>query len=60
MRQLARSLPDLLAQHNELEQRIKKLDRRGYHLTPPEQALSQALKKLRLQAKDRLALLGKL
>jgi uncharacterized protein YdcH (DUF465 family) len=59
MRLIARSLPDLITQHQTLEQRIKKLDRRG-HLTPPEQALSAELKKLRLLAKDRLAALGRL
>jgi hypothetical protein len=59
MNLIARSLPDLIVQHQTLEQRIKKLDRRG-HLTPPEQALSVELKKIRLLAKDKLASLGRL
>ena len=60
MRLIARSLPDLITQHQTLEQRIKKLDRRGSHQTPSEQVLSAELKKLRLLAKDRLASMGRL
>jgi uncharacterized protein YdcH (DUF465 family) len=60
MRLIARSVPDLIAQHDTLDQRIKKLDRRGDHLTPPERELSTELKKLRLLAKDKLASLGRL
>ena len=59
MRLIARSLPDLIVQHETLEQRIKRLDRRG-HLTPPERDLSVELKKLRLLAKDKLASFGRL
>ena len=48
------SVHDLEAQARSLELQIKKLDRRGFHLTPPERELSLELKKLRLAAKDRL------
>ncbi|MBL8608897.1 MAG: DUF465 domain-containing protein [Myxococcales bacterium] len=37
-----------------IDMQIKKLDRRGAHITPPEQALATELKKLRLALKDRL------
>jgi len=38
-----------------LELQIKKLDRRGSHITPTEAALAIELKKLRLALKDRIA-----
>ena len=44
----------LEAQSRSLDLQIKKLERRGWHITPPEQARATELKKLRLLAKDRL------
>jgi hypothetical protein len=44
-----------IAEHAKLvDAQIKKLDRRGAHITPPERALSLELKKLRLVLKDRI------
>jgi len=40
-----------------LDARIKKLDRRGSHMTPSERTLSQELKRARLQVLDRLSAL---
>jgi hypothetical protein len=37
-----------------LDHEIQKLDRRGAHITPPEQLRSSELKKWRLAAKDRI------
>jgi hypothetical protein len=45
---------ELEAESRTLEQQIRKLDRRGAHITPPEQMRATELKKLRLAAKDRL------
>ena len=45
---------ELEAQFRSLEQQIKKLDRRGSHITPPEYRRAAELKKLRLVAKDLL------
>jgi hypothetical protein len=45
---------ELEAASRRLELQIKKLDRRGSHITPPEQMRATELKKLRLAAKDRL------
>jgi uncharacterized protein YdcH (DUF465 family) len=45
---------ELEAQSRSLEHQIRKLDRRGAHITPPEQMRSTELKKLRLAAKDKL------
>jgi hypothetical protein len=45
---------ELEAESRNLEVEIKKLDRRGAHITPPEQQRALELKKLRLLAKDRL------
>ena len=59
MKLTARSVQDLVLEQRKLEQQIKKLDRRGHHLTPNEQVLSAELKKLRLLAKDKLTALGK-
>jgi hypothetical protein len=48
---------ELEAQSRALELQIMKLDRRGAHITPPEQLRATQLKKLRLAAKDRLGAL---
>jgi hypothetical protein len=45
---------ELEAQSRMLDRQIKKLERRGFHITPPEQQREVELKKLRLLAKDRL------
>jgi hypothetical protein len=45
---------ELEAQSRLLERQIKKLERRGFHITPPELERETELKKLRLLAKDRL------
>ena len=45
---------DLENEHRLLDRQIKKLNHRGWHLTPPEQAEVTQLKKLRLATKDRL------
>lgn len=45
---------ELETQHRSLDREIKKLERRGMHMTPPEQALALELKKKRLATKDRL------
>jgi hypothetical protein len=51
------SIPELEAQSRSLDLEIKKLDRRGSHMTPPEHMRAVELKKLRLAAKDRLGTL---
>jgi uncharacterized protein YdcH (DUF465 family) len=48
------SVTELEAQSRSLEHQIQRLDRRGSHITPPEQLRATELKKLRLAAKDRL------
>ncbi len=48
------SVDELEAQSRSLELEIHKLDRRGSHLTPPEQQRATELKKMRLAAKDKL------
>ncbi len=48
------TVPELEAQSRTLDLQIKKLERRGWHITPHEQVLETELKKLRLLAKDRL------
>ncbi len=50
---------DLEAQHREIDRQIKKLNHRGQHMTPPEREMALELKKLRLAAKDRLALVAR-
>ena len=40
-----------------LDARIKKLDRRGSHMTPAEQLLATKLKRARLQVLDRMSAL---
>jgi hypothetical protein len=60
MKQVARvTVRDLENQHRELERLIKKLNHRGQHMTPPEREMALELKKLRLAAKDRLAVLSR-
>jgi hypothetical protein len=45
-----------LVQHaRTIEAQIKKLDRRGSHITPNEEVRAHELKKLRLVVKDRIA-----
>lgn len=48
------ALETLRARERALEQQIHKLERRGVHMTPPEQQRAVQLKKLRLATKDRL------
>ena len=45
---------ELETQHRMLDREIERLDRRGMHMTPPEQMRAAELKKQRLAAKDRL------
>jgi hypothetical protein len=60
MNRLARvTIGELEAQRRALELQIKKLERRGAHITPPEQRLEVELKKWRLLAKDRLSELAR-
>jgi uncharacterized protein YdcH (DUF465 family) len=49
------SVLDLQAMHHQLDGQIKRLERRGDHITPPEQTRAAELKKERLLTKDRLA-----
>jgi uncharacterized protein YdcH (DUF465 family) len=49
------TLNELETQHNLIDREIKRLERRGFHLTPPEQLRATVLKKERLRAKDRLS-----
>jgi uncharacterized protein YdcH (DUF465 family) len=51
------SVTELEAQSRSLDHQIQKLDRRGAHITPPEQMRATELKKLRLAAKDKLGAL---
>ncbi len=46
---------ELMQHARTIDAQIKKLDRRGSHITPPEEARAHELKKLRLVVKDRLA-----
>ena len=46
---------ELEARHRTLDLQIKKLDRRGMHMTPHEQLQAMELKKLRLATKDKLS-----
>jgi hypothetical protein len=48
------SVGDLENKTRLLELQIRKLDRRGAHMTPPEHLRSVELKKQRLAMKDRL------
>ena len=48
------TLRELEMQQRALELQIKKLERRGMHMTPPEQEKASVLKKQRLATKDRL------
>jgi uncharacterized protein YdcH (DUF465 family) len=49
------SVLDLQVMHHQLDGQIKRLERRGDHMTPPEQTRAVELKKQRLLTKDRLA-----
>ena len=49
------SVRELESIHRSLDLQIRKLERRGYHMTPPEQLRATELKKLRLATKDRLS-----
>jgi uncharacterized protein YdcH (DUF465 family) len=53
------SLPELEYQHQSLEQQIKRLERRGMHMTPSEVERSIELKRRRLLTKDRILDLSK-
>jgi hypothetical protein len=53
------SVGDLENEHRLLDRQIKKLNHRGFHMTPTEQERATQLKKLRLFTKDRLASAGK-
>lgn len=48
------TVPELESQHRSLDREIKRLERRGMHMTPPEQERTVELKKRRLVTKDRL------
>jgi len=48
------TVPELESEHRSLDIEIKRLERRGMHMTPPEQARASELKKRRLAAKDKL------
>jgi uncharacterized protein YdcH (DUF465 family) len=50
---------ELESEHRVIDRQIKKLNHRGSHMTPPEQAEVAQLKKLRLATKDRIASAGK-
>ncbi len=51
----AHASPAELAEHaRTIEHLIQKLDRRGAHITPTEEARAHVLKRLRLVVKDRL------
>jgi uncharacterized protein YdcH (DUF465 family) len=53
-RSVATTIAELEAKHRQLDFEINELDRRGYHITPGEEARAHQLKKLRLATKDRL------
>jgi hypothetical protein len=48
------TLRDLETQHRSLDLEIHRLERRGMHMTPPEQDRAAELKKKRLVTKDLL------
>lgn len=52
MKQL--SVRDLETEHRSIDKEIQRLERRGMHMTPPEQQRAAELKKRRLATKDRL------
>ncbi len=55
MKQMTRlSLGELVSTTRTLDLQILKLDRRGAHATPEDLVRAAELKKIRLQAKDRL------
>ncbi len=49
------SVRELETIHRSLDLQIKKLERRGYHMTPADELRATELKKLRLATKDRLS-----
>lgn len=48
------SVRELETIHRSLDLQIKKLERRGYHMTPSEELRATELKKLRLATKDKI------
>lgn len=48
---------ELEVRHHNLDHAIHELDRRGSHLSPPDQVRATELKKQRLATKDQLAAL---
>lgn len=48
------NLRELEDQHRSLEHEIRRLERRGMHMTPPEIERSLQLKRRRVLAKDRI------
>ena len=46
------TVPELESEHRSLDTEIKRLERRGMHMTPPEQVRAAELKKRRLATKD--------
>ena len=48
------STAELVEHARTIEHQIRKLDRRGAHITPAEEARAHVLKRLRLVVKDRL------
>ncbi len=48
------TVPELEKEHRSLDQEIHALERRGMHMTPPEQVRAVELKKRRLATKDRI------
>ena len=50
---------ELEREHRVLDRQIKKLNHRGWHMTPGEQIEVANLKKLRLVTKDKLASAGR-
>jgi uncharacterized protein YdcH (DUF465 family) len=53
------TVTDLETEERVIDRQIKKLNHRGSHMTPPEQAEVAELKKLRLATKDRIASIGR-
>ena len=45
---------ELETQHRSLDQEIRRLERRGMHMTPPDLDRASQLKKIRLATKDKL------
>ncbi len=49
------NLRDLEARHRALDLQIRKIERRGVHMTPADRAHAAELKKMKLATKDELA-----